>query len=1492
MKVRKVIGMAITTIICTLAMSTILMTKSEAANSSYVLGITNIRESGAAYGMELKTDGTPTKKLWKIVSYTNANSGSGTINYNNAFYCLKAEHGFVNNDTSNSTSVTSLRKTYSKSINMKTASKEAIELLSKISCSSGCKDKTDMTQETYNKIMWILDNMYLPKASDAESYKNILMEEAGINDYDVGVLLTDDEIEMIQQLAIWYFTNTNDTKCYHPNCDGEGEVILPTILQNQTNNKDESYKSWEDKENNNLYDDDKGKKHQNQAEDLYRYFIDNANDNSNYSYQQTVAVPISLETSNCKAVEENGKYIIGPFKITGDINKVNISELEFKDEKGNKINLGTTNKLLNSSKGEISGDDIKSVASQGFYISLPKETTIKAVNLSVKGSYGITDTIFYTTNDSSYLTEQPVVLVERTTKPVDLQFRIALPDVKELDLALRKSITKINGIAPTKNRLPIVDATKLENGQNTTAKYNHPKNDLLIGTNQEIEYTITVYNEGSKNGYAQEIKDYLPAGIKFVELVSGGDNYKAEAKENSDGTTTITITNTGKHELQAYTTGTPKNESFTIKCKVTETVGTTDKRLVNIAEITKYYDSEENKAVDEDRDSQTTGSGLFPADKKNNSYYGNGQEGDYVKGQQDDDDFEPVVLPAKYFDLSLRKFLTEKNGEKIEPSREPQVDITKLATGESTTATYNHSKVPVSIKVGDIVTYTIRVYNEGQLDGYVNQITDHLPEQLEFLPEDEDNVANGWYLDDTDPTLRTIKTDHLSKTQDTDNLIKAFDGTKLDYKDISVKCRVKQTAISGQKITNIAEITDFSDAEGNTVVDRDSTSDSLTHDNSKEQDNMPNDDLPTDENLPTYKDDEINQGEDYIPGQQDDDDFEKLQIEIFDLALRKFITAVDDKDITNRIPQLSLENDEITYNHTKDPVEVKTGNVVVYTLRIFNEGEVAGYASEITDDLPEGLEFLPENELNETYRWKMIDASGNETTDVTKAVKVTTDYLSKEQERTEGGNLIKAFDKQAGITSSNPDYKDVKIAFEVTEPNTSDRILTNVAQISDDTDEFGNPVTDKDSTPGNNEKGEDDIDEEHVKLIYFDLALRKFITKVENLDINNRYPKLSLENGKIKYEHTKDPVQVANGNTVIYTLRIYNEGKIAGYAQEVTDNLPEGLEFLPENELNKTYRWKMIDEDGEETTNVAEAVKITTDYLSKEQESSEGENLLQPFNSEAGITDKNPDYRDVKVAFKVIEPNTSDRVLINTAEISEDADKDGNPIDDADSTPGNDEEGEDDRDIEKVVVQYFDLSLKKWVSQVIIIEDGKQTVTETNHTGDENPEPVVKVDLKDKKLNKVTVKFAYTIKVTNEGQLEGYAKEVKDYIPSGLKFVKEDNPDWVQGSNNEVTTDKLKDTLLKPGQSATVGIILTWENSDKNLGTKINVAEISKDYNAYGAPDIDSTPGNNKAGEDDIDDAPVVLSVKTGQIVMYFTLTGIVLGALAGGIILIKKYVL
>ena len=252
-----------------------------------------------------------------------------------------------------------------------------------------------------------------------------------------------------------------------------------------------------------------------------------------------------------------------------------------------------------------------------------------------------------------------------------------------------------------------------------------------------------------------------------------------------------------------------------------------------------------------------------------------------------------------------------------------------------------------------------------------------------------------------------------------------------------------------------------------------------------------------------------------------------------------------------------------------------------------------------------------------------------------------------------------------------------------------------------------------------------------------------------------------------------------------------------------------------------------------------------------------------------------PDSKFVKVQFKVTEPNTSDRIVTNYAEIADDEDEDGNKVDDKDSTPNKWIEGEDDQDIENIKVKYFDLSLSKWVTKSVIEENGNVVKT-TIMDNAEKTDKILKVDVSKRELKDATVKFEYKIKVVNEGEIAGYAKEVKDYIPDGLKFDVNDNPNWKLQSDGSIITTEFENTLLQPGESAETTVILTWINGDDNLGIKTNIAEISKDFNESNTPDIDSTPNNKVMTEDDIDTAMVMLTTKTGSEIIAYV--GVALG--------------
>ena len=1656
-KFKKLVSSILITMLTVATLGSISAVKAASAGPLY-LGIVSLRRAGYGYQQE-------GSKVWKIAEYDSENGK--TADLSKTIYCIKGGPGFGSSDMATG-GVPTISK-YTQKFNLK-------DLASIPSTYS----KILPTGSNYNSLMWLLDNIYIMPAigTDNTTAREEFLKSKIPN--ELYELITDDDIDAVQQLAIWYFTNPSGDK-YH--------YETSNFKINSIANVDSNYASMGD-----IFGDD-GWDREDAIEALFQYYITNAKANSNYKSTNNTTSPIEIVKSNATMTKVGSNYVAGPYKINQLLNIDYTLNATFTDINGTTI---TPSIGIKDVSGNVTATTktLKELVGQEFYLIMPTSSNISGIKMTVNTSY-TSKTVDYWSVADAPTTEQPVVIVNET--PLNFSDATSIVVPKPFDLSLRKFITNINGTEIT-NRIPQVDVSKLASGEATTATYNHTKTPLKVAIGDVVTYTIRVYNEGDIDGYVEEITDHLPEQLEFIvddqvnieygwKIASSTDlktiktEYLSKANETTDGA----------NKISAFNGTTLAYKDVKIKCRVVATDPMADK-ITNIADITKFTDGDGNTVTDRDsqennvnlptgkdlenyRDSEinrgeeyipgqqddddfekltlkefdlslrkfitgVNGTAItnrepqvnvtplknggttaiynhpktpvsvaigdlveytirvyneaeidgyveeitdhlpdqleFVAGNEINTKYGwvvdstnskiirtnylskakeasegankikafdgtkldykdvkvvckvvstdpmptkitniaditkftdgNGntvtdrdsQENnvnipsdlpgykddeigkDYVPGQQDDDDFEKLKI--KEFDLALRKFITKLNDEEI-TSRIPQPDVSKLADGTATTATYNHPKTPISVAIGDVVEYTIRVYNEAEVDGYVEEITDHLPDQLEFVTGNEINTKYGWVVDSTNPKI--IRTNYLSKAKEASegaNKIKAFDGEKLDYKDVKVVCKVVSTDPMPTKITNIADITKFTDGNGNTVTDRDSQENNV---------NIPSD-------LPGYKDDEI--GKDYVPGQQDDDDFEKLKIKEFDLALRKFITKVNNTEIKSRIPQVDttpLKNGTGTtaiYNHSKEPVKVSLGAVVEYTIRVYNEGQVDGYVEEIKDHLPDQLEFIKDNETNKKYGW---------TVDSTDSKVIKTSYLCKANEKVAGENKIPAFD---GTTLS---YKEVKVACKVVSTDPMPSKITNLADISDFTDGEGNKVTDRDSKEDNvkipedrpgykddeSKKDyvpgqEDDDDFEKVTLVKFDLSLRKFITAVNNTEITSRIPQVDvtpIKDGSsttAKYDHPKDPVLVSNGKIVTYTIRVFNEGEMDGYASEIKDDMPQGLKFLTDNKTNIEYRWKMLDKDGKETENLDEAVSIVTDYLSKEQEKTAGANLLKAFDGEK------LDYRDVKVAFEVTEPNTSDRILINQAQISKDSDKDGNDVTDQDSVPDKWNEGEDDQDIEKVKVQYFDLSLRKWVTQAIVTENGEDKIIESGHKAEDDPEDVVKVDLKKSKINKVTIKFRYKIRVKNEGNIAGYAKELKDYIPNELKFVPEDNPLWKQIDEKTITTDQTKDILLQPGDTTEVEVVLTWINDSENFGVMDNWAEISKDHNDFNSPDIDSTPDNNKKGEDDIDDAPVSVGVQTGQIKTFTTIGLAVLVILSSGVVLIKKFVL
>ncbi len=1598
----------------------------------------------------------------KIFDYNKRELETPYKKFEDSFYCIRGGKGFGSvefgdSSSTNSTKYTVIEDMKSNANDVIAKYKELYNINLDRTENITFNEKTYNNVNIYNAMLWIADNAYLPVSTDkynAQEYKTELLTKIGIAKVNQG-MITDDDLEVIQQLAFWYFANYDE--------NGKNESVSTTnptpVNWLAINGSNDVF----------------GTRRANYLNRIYQYFIEEAlkegsdsaskirettnSDSVNIEFDKNIK--FGVEDKNSTGTKPNpyeNYYLIGPFKITTNDARYNDFELALKDGKGNIVNQyfyfeqteDTLKRMqifdvINSTGNKVELEKV--TYNNEYYIKLYK-SAMEFVDIDCsKFSLKVSKTGKWATANFLYATGNDQAVIEIKRDKAEAEDEISTEVPKRYDLALRKFITAIKRgetNVEVASRTPSIDTTTLINGitdrtgkKQYTATYTHSKDALTVETGDIVTYTIRVYNEGEIDGKATEVTDYLPEGL---ELVSGGKNkWTAGAQitlANGSKVTPITSTDLSNTTIKAFdktktseaTTGiwqkADKGEGglyyadLEVQCKVVATASGLDQNLRNIAAITAD-DGDDEDSVPEKPDLDD-----YKPEENNSTY------------QQDDDDYEDLVLPGKTFDLALRKYITEVNGTKLEDTRVPDIDITKLASGEATTADYKHKKDPVEVKNGDIVTYRFTVYNEGDLKGYVYSITDYLPEGLEFDAESNpkfieaktsgeytsEELEGKEYIYSINKEKNTITISKIESAEKTGLqaylfALDPFNGEQLDSESIDVKFKVTaKESGNDQVLTNVATMnyTSAPRPQEEKVKDRDSEPTTFTE--------------PTAEKLleplPGYKGKDKNKTDltdsnYHYEGQQDDDDFEKIIVKgkPFDLSLRKYITSLNgtklegDKDRTPQIDTTKLKTGEETtaiYKHPKNALTVRKGDIVTYKIRVYNEAQRDGYATLVTDYLPDGLGFLPGYTNNSAWLVpKVTGEDGKETLpEGVKTISLVGENGFYSNETSIDKNKIKLEDFKDPVTEEVPTdysgiqivtgerlaistksledkkikayksekaegdlwqqstndendglfYQEVEITCIVLKENTYRGILKNVAEITGAKDSEGTEIKvkgdDRDSEPNNvyeDDKhtpkqevngytpGEqDDDDFEQLQLKYFDLALRKFITKVDNEApktsrepvpdvttlINGTYDRNGKKEYTATYNHTKDPLWVKNGSNVEYTIRVYNEGSEDGYAYEVSDDIPEGLLFDPENEINKSYGWTMYremtekDKDMSEediieyngkkyvvTKKAEEATMIRTRYLEK--------TLIKAFNPET----KELSHADVKVVFTVKEPKDSkefdkDRVIINQAQITEDSG------DDEDSEP-NKWQDEDDEDIEKIRIPIFDLSLLKWVTQSVVTVDEKTTTTNTGFkpnqgltesTGEgirknSEAEPMAKVELDKKKLSKTVVKFVYKIRVTNEGEIPGYATEITDYIPEGLEFHEEDGNNkslgWVKSGDDKIITRALETTLLNPGESKEVEVTFRWINSEKNLGEKINIAEISEDANDYNTDDIDSTPNNkenpyNKEQEDDDDFALVILSIKTGatQFMQYFTIVTISVAILGAGVYLIKRYVL
>ena len=333
------------------------------------------------------------KYVWKIVTY----SGSA-INYDRTLYCLKAEQGFYTAEPG------TFKETYDLSY----------DFMNKNSMSP-----LPVPSQYYNQIVWILNHAYIPNASTASTDKATLLQNAGVTNSE----LTDDDIDVVQQLAIWYFTNYDDPT-YHT--DMQGEASFQTVLQStKTSGGTSEYKAIEDI-NQTRYD---------QMDKLFVYLVENAKKATESS--NSTSSPISMGNTT-PTVEVNGSnYIVGPFKVEKNNETPYTISFSITDQSGK--NLANKYTLLDSNQSQTS-QTLEQLIGSNFYLRIPISTVnsenITSLRFSMNGNYTITTATYWTKSGDS--TVQPIVELGRTPKTFSGNKEVTFPKEGSYNLKLVK----------------------------------------------------------------------------------------------------------------------------------------------------------------------------------------------------------------------------------------------------------------------------------------------------------------------------------------------------------------------------------------------------------------------------------------------------------------------------------------------------------------------------------------------------------------------------------------------------------------------------------------------------------------------------------------------------------------------------------------------------------------------------------------------------------------------------------------------------------------------------------------------------------------------------------------------------------------------------------------------------------------------------------------------------------------------------------------------
>ena len=522
-----------------------------------------------------------------------------------------------------------------------------------------------------------------------------------------------------------------------------------------------------------------------------------------------------------------------------------------------------------------------------------------------------------------------------------------------------------------------------------------------------------------------------------------------------------------------------------------------------------------------------------------------------------------------------------------------------------------------SVKIGDTLTYTISVKNNG--DKVAKAIIyDNVPEGTVLLNkdnnEDENTKKLTWRVTvepgETENVEFTVRVKAEKGTIKNSAIVngKTTNETETGIINITGKKEVNTSeAKVGDTLTYTIKLTNNGNADGTvTVTDEIPTGTRIKDENTtgynKETNTM------------TWSNVEVKAGKSVEL---------TLEVEVKDDTTDtvKNVAKIDNKEIPEK-PETKVAN--ITGTKTVDKTEAKVGDTLTYTIALTNNGNADGTVT-VTDEIPTGTRIKDENttgynKATNTMTWSNVEVKANgetatltlevvvkdDTTDTVKNVAKIDNKEIPEKPETKVANITgaKSVDKPTAKVGDTLTY-----TIKLTNSGNGDGKVTVTDEIPTGTTLVADSITANGSYNEENKtitwtdvevKAGDTVEVSFKVTINNDTKTSVRNTAV--IDDNKPTEEVETKVANITGAKSVDKSTAKVGETLKYTITLTNSGNADGKVT-VTDEIPTGTTLVADsitangsyNEENKTITWTDVKVEAGKTAEVSFKATINSD---------------------------------------------------------------------------------------------------------------------------------------------------------------------------------------------------------------------------------------------------------------------------------------------------------